>query len=460
LSALFFFIMTPAVLALEAMKSNIPAWKRLGLKLKSAQQESVPYIAPVVVAPAVPEPKKKRKREIRDEEAPLGKSVKANKSAKFHEPTTDTTLNQSPVAPSHERRKSVTFTPETKTEDGDSIKQLYNGWIAKHPPQGPNFHELRSRSASKTFEAALEAEQIDSAIGEVLQEVEAAKKPKKKKAKKSKIPISQKVVKSTKQLDPALLYLKLFHESKSTWKFNKIHQINLLKNTFDIEKIPSEYIEFFYIYVTGLKGRARIQLRDAAIAIKVKAQEESAIRSAEDMDSETLAKELEGHIEENLATVAPDMESKIGYEERVLQPLSDLTIKQRLAKRMRAERILDELAQEAQEPGEEVNGSSGSVKDEEEDHESQKRLKMSDGSTQRVRRKRKQRTNAVDDSSSSDSTDSDSSSEEDEEEDEEEEVHESTDEESSSSSSSSSSTPEDDEGSGSSDSDSGSNDSE
>ena len=453
----FLLIMAPAILSSEAMKPKIPAWKRLGLKLKSAQLESVPSAASVVIAPVATEPKKeKRKHEIKDQKAPLGKRVKVNKSAKVHEPTTDTTPNQSPITSDHKRRKSVTFTPETKTEDGDSIKQLYNGWIAKHPTQGPNFHELRSRSASKTSDPIQAAEQIDSAIDEVLQEVETAKKPKKeKKPRKAKSPKSQKVVKSTKQLDPALSYLKLFHESKDTWKFNKIHQINLLKNAFDVERIPSEYIEIFYTYVTGLKGRARTQLRDAAIAIKVKAQE-SAVEPAEDMDIIAPGKELEGHIEEGVAIAAPDSASKIGYEERVLQPLSDLTIKQRMAKRMRAERILDGLAQEAQEPGEEVNGSSESVKDEEGDRESQKRLKMSDGLMQRVRRKRKQRTNAVEDSSSSDSTDSDSSSEDDGDED----IPEPAEEESSSSSSSSSSTSEDDEDIESSESESGSNESE
>jgi hypothetical protein len=450
--------MAPAILSSEAIKPNIPAWKRLGLKLKSAQQESVPYAAPVVVAPVATEPKKeKRKREIKDQKAPLGKRVKLSKSAQVHEPTTDTTPSQSPITSGHQRRKSVTFTPETKTEDGDSIKQLYNGWIAKHPTQGPKFHELRSRSASKIPHPAQAAEQIDSAIDEVLQEVEAAQKPKKqKRPKKAKSPKSQKVVKPTKQLDPALSYLKLFHESKDTWKFNKIHQINLLKNAFDVEKIPSEYIEIFYTYVAGLKGSARTQLRDAAIAIKVKAQEESAMESAGDTDSITPGRELEGQFENDVAIVAPDSASEIGYEERVLQPLSDLTIKQRMAKRMRAERILDELAQEAQEPGEEVNGSSESVKDEEGDRESQKRLKMSDGSTQRLRRKRKQRTNAVEDSSSSDSTDSDSSSEDDDD----EGIPEPTEEESSSSSSSSSSTSEGDEDSESSESESGSNESE
>jgi hypothetical protein len=294
----------------------------------------------------------------------------------------------------------------------------------------------------------------------LLQEVEAAKKS--KKAKKVKLPRSPNAVELSKRLDPALSYLKLFHESKVSWKFNKIHQINLLKNAFDIEKIPSEYIEFFYSYLAGLKGRARTQLRDAAIAIKVNAQEEAALKSAQDMDNGPPEPNSENILEEGIHIVAPRSESKIGYEEEILKPLSDLTIKQRLAKRMRAERILDELAQETQDTGEGVNGSSELVKDaDEEDHESQKRLKMSDGSIQSVRRRRKQRTNAVDDSSSSESSESESSSDDnDDGEEEEDESQEPVADESSSSSSSSSSTSGDDEDSGSSESESGDNESE
>jgi hypothetical protein len=447
--------MAPAILPAASIKPNIPAWKRLGLKLKSAQPASPPYAAPAVVAPAATEPKEKRKREASDQESPHVKRVK--NSVKIHEPTTDTTPNQSPITSVHKRRKSVTFTPETKTEDGDSVKQLYNGWVLKHQTIGLNSHDLSSKSASKTTPPLQSTEQIDSAIDEVLQEVKAAKKPKKeKKPKKSKLFKVQKVVRPERQLDPALSYLKQFHESRDTWKFNKIHQINLLKNAFDIEKIPSAYIEIFYKYVAGLKGGARKQLRDAAIAVKIKDMEEFTDEAAQSLDSTTLEPHLEGHHAENEALAAHEGPSQIGDEESVLQSLSDLTIKKRVAKRMRAERILDELAQEEHGSDREVNVSSESIKDEERDRDSQKRLKMTDGSTQKVRRKRKQRTNAVEDSSSSESSESESSSDDDPDDEPEQ-----TEEESSSSSSSSSSASEDEgDDTESSEGESGSNESE
>lgn len=445
--------MAPAILSNDSIKPNIPAWKRLGLKLKSAQPASVPYIAPVVVAPAATEPKKeKRKRETPDQESPHGKRVK--KAAEIYEPTTDTTPYQSPITFDLKRRKSVTFTPETKIEDGDSVKKLYNGWVLKHQTKAPNLLHLRSKSATKSSAQLQTTEQIDSAIDEVLQEVEAAKKPKKeKKPKKSKSPKSHRAVKPTREFDPALLYLKHFHESRETWRFNKIHQINLLKNAFDIDKVPSDYIEILYKYIVGLKGGARTQLRDAAIAIKVRDKEESEGNAARSMDSTMPEEDLEVLHAENGAMAALGASSEMGDEESILEPFSDLTIKKRMAKRLRAERILDELAQEAQGSGEDMNGSSESIKDGEGELDSQKRLKMNDGSTQKVRRKRKQRTNAVEDSSSSDSSESDSSSEDGPEDEREQE-------ESSSSSSSSSSTSEDDEDTESSEGESGSNDSE
>src|ERR1700730_2373825 len=120
--------MAPAILPTDSIKPNIPAWKRLGLKLRSAQPASVPYAAPVAAAATKPK-WSHRKRETPDQESPHVKRVK--NSAEFHEPKTDTTPNQSPITSGHKRRKSVTFTPETKTEDGDSVKQLYNGWVLK-----------------------------------------------------------------------------------------------------------------------------------------------------------------------------------------------------------------------------------------------------------------------------------------------------------------------------------------
>lgn len=417
----------------------IPAWKRLGLKLKSAQQFTDTVEVPVVVAPVVSKPKsnnKKRKAVV--QESPHVKKIKT--PAKVHEPLSDiapiTPLN----TPDSKRRKSVTFTPETKIEDGDSIKQLYNGWVARNRVEGHKPGTHHSKPAFETTEPSSAEEQFHIAVDTVLKEVEEAKTPKKeKKAEKSR---SQKIAKTAKPLHPSLLYLKHFHESKDTWKFNKIHQIHLLKNIFDIDKVPSECIELLYAYVAGLKGGARTHLRDAAFAIKVKDREEAEARSAENMEEIVKEQDFEVALKENVASMAAlGPPSKDEFEADVLENIPDITIKKRMAKRMRAERILDELAHEAGTSSDSSTTGKETVKEEAEGGDNQKRVKLNDGSTQRLKRKRKQRTNAVDDSSS-DSSESETSSDDDEDDDDAEDIPPVTEEESSSSSSSSSSNSE------------------
>jgi hypothetical protein len=97
----------------------------------------------------------------------------------------------------------------------------------------------------------------------------------------------------------------------------------------------------------------------------------------------------------------------MGYEEGVLLGLSDAAMAKRVARRTRAEQILAELG---------TSQDSSDITDKavmNGDNDSQKRLRMNDGSSQKVARKRKQRTLNVEvDSSSSYSDDSDDNSSE------------------------------------------------
>jgi hypothetical protein len=104
---------------------------------------------------------------------------------------------------------------------------------------------------------------------------------------------------------------------------------------------------------------------------------------------------------------AANASSTMGYEEGVLMGLSDANMAKRVAKRMRAEQILAEL--ETTQDSSEVVGKGLANGD----NDSQKRLRMNDGSTQRVARRRKQRTATVEDTSSSNSDDSEDDSSDD-----------------------------------------------
>lgn len=154
----------------------------------------------------------------------------------------------------------------------------------------------------------------------------------------------------------------------------------------------------------------RTRLRDAALAVKVKDQEECATGSSENMSwDDKKQKEYEAAMEKYANDIAAtDASSQVGYEEGFLLGLSDQAMAKRVSKRTRAEQILKEL-EEGQDPSEViakddiVNG----------DNDSQKRLRMNDGSTQKVARRRKQRTVTLEDTSSSESEDSEDDSSDD-----------------------------------------------
>ncbi|TVY33889.1 hypothetical protein LSUB1_G006129 [Lachnellula subtilissima] len=408
---------------------RMPAWKRLGLKLKSAQD---------IPEPPAADTKRKRLDEV-EEASSLKKPKLLPDSRRI--PIVDQ------VTPEPTRKKSVTFTPETKHEDGDSIKALFSAWVAEHKNQddlsAPVFQTPQYTTVEESFDTTLnEKERRVKRVKTTQGKTESQEPPKatdSKKVKKKKkqtdhltapsAPTKQaeeslksieqsKLTKARKPRtakgpsDPALpekpflAYLKQYSESKETWKFNKNHQSHLLKHLFNIDVIPSSYAHYVYEYVKGLQGGVRTRLRDTALAIKVKDQEEPFPTDME--NAEQRKRDYDVAMNEYVATmVAAEVGPDVGYEEGVLLGLSDIAMPMRIAKRKRVERILVILGS-----GEgEITGTS----DKEVvigDDESQKRLRTNDGSSQKVVRKRKQRTMVADDESTSeeDSSDSDESS--------------------------------------------------
>jgi hypothetical protein len=404
----------------------------LGLKLKSAQ-ESTPGEDVTT--------KRKRPLEIIE-----GTSTKKSK------PSSDSpglsVLDQ--ITPQPARKKSVTFTPETKVEDGDSSKQLFSAWVAEQKNQedlsAPVFQTPQYQSVEESFDTTLDekerrvkraktAKQGKADPKDPPRTKDSTKAKKKKETNQPETPVTAEVgkgeesLKSTEQSKPKkarkprtakslttqtlpekpfLSYLKQYTDSRDTWKFNKNHQTHLLKHIFNIDIVPSEYAHYIYEYVKGLQGGVRTRLRDSALAVKVKDLEEP---FSEDMEnSEQRKREYDVAMNEYVATMmAAEVGPNVRYEEGVLLGLSDLAMPTRVAKRKRVERVLAELASGE---GETNGGSIGGKDMVMGDDENQKRLRMNDGSSQKVIRKRKQRTAVVDDETNSeeDSSDSDDSS--------------------------------------------------
>ncbi|PVH84551.1 hypothetical protein DL98DRAFT_512447 [Cadophora sp. DSE1049] len=375
--------------------THIPAWRRLGLKLKSAQD------SPSTESPAtLADETTKRRRTSPAEDNTPSKKLKKNSKVPVES-------SREPITPQLLPKKSVTFTPETKYEDGDSIKQLFNSWKAEQQAQDPSFTFGNPNPAFETPEPPRVEVEVDPNIDEKERRVKRVK-PAQEKERKQKAKKPSKIVKPpTPSSRPFLQYLRQYCESRDSWKFNKNHQNHLLKHAFNIEVVPSDHVYFLYEYVKGLQGGVRTRLRDTAIEIKVKDQEAGPGGFPESMvHPEKRQREYDVAMEEYVATMtAANAPEEMGYEEGILLGLSDKAMEGRVAKRMRTEKILAILASTPEPSGTIPAKVSGG-------EAPQKELQVKDEAPQKVARKRKQRTViTIDDSdSSSESSDSDSSS--------------------------------------------------
>lgn len=200
-------------------------------------------------------------------------------------------VNETPVRstpPALLRRKSVTFTPDTKTVDGNSASNLFKAWFAEQKQAGAEF-------TSADVEQFVPPPKVHPANDLPAPSPTQAKEKGEKKTKKSKkagekegservgsaivpgAPSDSVTTSQEKDLSAGkpegnrkkdssyyLSYLSEYHNSRSTWKFNKAKQAELLKNALNVFRIPAEHEEALIAYIKGLQGAgARDRLAQA-----------------------------------------------------------------------------------------------------------------------------------------------------------------------------------------------------
>lgn len=439
---------------------HIPAWKKLGLKLKYAKDDAEVVVTHIPPTNSQRQKNQKRRRTAEDSSETEGREgqVRAAKKSKtssssksasslsessHHNPPTVFEPPSSPIAQasqaSTKKRRSVVFTPETKQEDGGSIKQLYNAWLASQKadnvtiPAGETYNALKAKDQGT-----------------------AADRKAKKKAQKTKKPLGhlQTSTDSTSEepkTHPALVYLDQYHHSRGHWKFNKAKQSYLLKHLLDIDRIPPRYDEALVDYLRHLQSEAaRTRVKEAMYAYKTQD-----VAELMEVDEPT-RKERRQQYEDALAFFVGRLKNQQGtdiFNEGCSTAIykTDDERARKLQRRLRAEAILWALSR-----GESIPPQAYDV-DEEEEEQTDKRIKLTtDGSFSSssialsqasttttttlktpTARKHKLRTNAVDD-------DSDEEDDDDEEDEDEPESSDDTGSSVSSSSSSSSDDSEDD----------------
>ena len=191
--------------------------------------------------------------------------------------------------------KSVSFTPDTKTTDGDSVKGLYKTWIAKQIATDPSFNPstvspaLRSIIPSTVAPRDSPSPITTTSTSKSESTTKDNKTPTKRK--KTRLPKTSSGS-GPSRFNPVLTYLTTHHTSPQTWKFSKPHQNQILKHLFSLKHIPRSYDPALLPYIRGLKGTsARSRIRKEALAVREEDKKWLASEAAgtEKMENETAA---------------------------------------------------------------------------------------------------------------------------------------------------------------------------
>ncbi|PHH68877.1 hypothetical protein CDD83_5949 [Cordyceps sp. RAO-2017] len=278
---------------------RVPAWKRLGLKLKQPTAASEPANGgtPAVGHPnGAQQPGHSTKRKLGTQPAP--ESSLDIKRCRREGPAEDRN------APFNQKKAKPVAVADTPTKNG----------------------------------------RAPSAIGD---STAPAKDQSRQKHKKSKGPSKkQKPAAPPTDIKPALEYLRLWKTSRDSWKFNKNHQSTLIKHAFDPADFPAADVPAFYEYIRDLKGFVRTRLREVAMEIRTKdvADRASAFPAGTaDVDAKQVSYE---RLLNELLETRTSRQKRKGYDEAdyvaTSKDVDDIIL--RVVKRMRAELILDELS--------------------------------------------------------------------------------------------------------------------
>ncbi|SPN97451.1 uncharacterized protein DNG_00965 [Cephalotrichum gorgonifer] len=362
------------------MAQRVPAWQRLGLKLKSAGSATETLSTPTG-APNAPNASFQRD----NFESPKRKFQNAGDS-----PAGRPALKKS------------------RTDDRDFGT----------PPQRPKSVSF-AQGSDPTGQAAAASKKAKST-------------PKKKKGPKA--PVPQGPV-APPDLAVPLDYLRRWKASRESWKFNKNHQTQLINHAFNPTLLPASDIETFYDYVSDIKGYIKTRLLEAAKNITTADMEDKKDHFPQ---GTTDVEAKEKQYEEIMSVILQRSESaskrkafnELDYAGNGVDP----AVAQRVAKRMRAEIVLEELSSDSDESeatttttttatGEkEADERESSLAKEvsEEPDDAGKRLKLNDGTTRPVKRVRASKRRGADQDSSSSESDSDSDSDSESSDDDEE----------------------------------------
>lgn len=253
------------------MTSYVPAWKRLGLKLKYANERPSPD--------QTGQGKRSSSAEALDSDAsltghPAKRQCRAQKQVSQADPInnfgdvatelkargpTNNALSNVPAPhatvvgdkSTTSRKKSVSFTDDTKIEDGDSRITI------DFPVGGPTQAKVKNKQnfGNNVAKASSDPADVPQDVGK-----ESAATAKKSSPKMGRKKTDQKAEILNKN-SLALEYLSQHWSDRGSWKFNKNRDVWILSHALNVHAIPQSYVLALAGYVRGLPEQAGARKR-------------------------------------------------------------------------------------------------------------------------------------------------------------------------------------------------------
>lgn len=250
------------------MSTHVPAWKRLGLKLKYAK-DNLDSTSTAITTNVhdhddlVSERPVKRRRIVSNNTVASpeqnGPPSSSDNTAQLRSSKKISTTNGSAQAPetsagslnqSIQRKKSVTFSEETKQDDGDSRTTI--DFPAGSPGSTPKKTKKLSKAESSESPTTTTTNNDVNLETTNHDTTPTKKQSKPKTGKKSKQSKTSAKDKSSSALD----YLTQHRSARDSWKFNKILDVWILNHALDAQAIPSTHVPSLAGYVRGLPAKA------------------------------------------------------------------------------------------------------------------------------------------------------------------------------------------------------------
>ena len=324
---------------------HVPAWKKLGLKLKNDQHASTESNGRMYATPLESGRLNGSNHHVEPQDP--NRSINGHQlpspAIRSLKPPNASDQSTAESSPNPRKRKSVSFTPETKTSDGLGFKHLYDQFLITHPNgKRPTFKPVVGTGGLSTFTS--------------LDDSHKSKKAKKSKRSKESEPAKDNPItlsttslpvlpastynptsdsstkrpskskhhghtdelaaigKQSPKIDPAavtetpiakasppstlnghtqtpdsrsfhlpswLEYLYRHEIEPTAWKFSKTKQTRLLKSTFDVEKLPPDWDSALMHYWENSKGdSARAKLKEMAEKMIIDLDAEESVESS------------------------------------------------------------------------------------------------------------------------------------------------------------------------------------